>query len=313
MFSSWQEPPPLRTPSTPSPSPAAAQILTFLAGNERQVGEIVIAIGLDQPSVSKHLGVLRKVGLVHVRRNGRHRLYRTNAEAIRPVHEWTRNIRALLAPPTDPGKRARRSGDEAQPATRVTAQYSIARFAIVSRPTKPSSQGETMTTLTATEIENLTLRIEQEIRVKASLEITFAALLEQLGPLSEKPDGTPMHMVIEALARRTLVPRPGQWRRPLLGHCSGHQKAHAAGVQRAPFYVLSRNEQRAVPSQLRERRNPHQVRHAGFGLVQDEHSKGVVHGWSYIHEQVRRRAEGRDFGRSLARITVAFPKQKDIP
>ncbi|MGO8706615.1 MAG: ArsR/SmtB family transcription factor, partial [Terracidiphilus sp.] len=46
-------------------------------------------VGLDQPSISKHLGVLRRVGLVHVRRNGRHRLYRTNAEAIRPVHEWT--------------------------------------------------------------------------------------------------------------------------------------------------------------------------------------------------------------------------------
>jgi DNA-binding transcriptional ArsR family regulator len=69
--------------------PRRRQILTYLAGDEREVGEIVIAIGLDQPSVSKHLGVLRRVGLVHVRRNGRHRLYKTNAEAIRPVHEWT--------------------------------------------------------------------------------------------------------------------------------------------------------------------------------------------------------------------------------
>jgi DNA-binding transcriptional ArsR family regulator len=48
-----------------------------------------LAVGLDQPSVSKHLGVLRRVGLVRVRRNGRHKLYRTNAEAIRPVHDWT--------------------------------------------------------------------------------------------------------------------------------------------------------------------------------------------------------------------------------
>ncbi|MFZ0303799.1 MAG: metalloregulator ArsR/SmtB family transcription factor [Terracidiphilus sp.] len=72
--------------------PRRREILTFLAGNERQVGEIVIAIGLDQPSVSKHLGVLRNVGLVHVRRNGRHRLYRTNAEAIRPMHEWTQTF-----------------------------------------------------------------------------------------------------------------------------------------------------------------------------------------------------------------------------
>ena len=69
--------------------PRRRQILTFLAGDERGVGEIVVAIGLDQPSVSKHLGVLRRVGLVRVRRNGRHRLYRTNAEALKPMHQWT--------------------------------------------------------------------------------------------------------------------------------------------------------------------------------------------------------------------------------
>ena len=47
------------------------------------------ALGLGQPSVSKHLRVLRDVGLVHVRREGRQMFYRTNAEAIRPLHEWT--------------------------------------------------------------------------------------------------------------------------------------------------------------------------------------------------------------------------------
>ncbi|HVN93598.1 MAG TPA: metalloregulator ArsR/SmtB family transcription factor [Terracidiphilus sp.] len=68
--------------------PRRRQILLFLAHDERGVGEIVAAIGLDQPSVSKHLGVLRSVNLVRVRRNGRHRLYRTNAIAIRPLHEF---------------------------------------------------------------------------------------------------------------------------------------------------------------------------------------------------------------------------------
>ncbi len=72
--------------------PRRRQILLFLAHDERQVGDIVDALGLDQPSVSKHLGVLREVGLVRVRRNGRHRLYRTNAEAIRPLHEWTKTF-----------------------------------------------------------------------------------------------------------------------------------------------------------------------------------------------------------------------------
>jgi DNA-binding transcriptional ArsR family regulator len=69
--------------------PRRRQILLYLAHDERQVGEIVTAIGLDQPSISKHLGVLRRVNLVRVRRNGRHRLYRTNAAAIQPLHQWT--------------------------------------------------------------------------------------------------------------------------------------------------------------------------------------------------------------------------------
>lgn len=64
-------------------------ILVFLAGSERPVGDIVDELGLGQPSVSKHLKVLRDVGLVEVRRHGRQMLYRTNADAIRPLHEWT--------------------------------------------------------------------------------------------------------------------------------------------------------------------------------------------------------------------------------
>lgn len=68
--------------------PRRREILTYLALRERPVGEIVAELRLDQPSVSKHLGVLRRVGLVHVRCAGRHKFYRTNAEAIRPLHEW---------------------------------------------------------------------------------------------------------------------------------------------------------------------------------------------------------------------------------
>src|SRR6478609_2429691 len=68
--------------------PRRRQILIFLLDRERPVTEIVEKLKLDQPSVSKHLRVLRDVGLVHVRRNGRHKLYRTNAQAIRPLHEW---------------------------------------------------------------------------------------------------------------------------------------------------------------------------------------------------------------------------------
>jgi DNA-binding transcriptional ArsR family regulator len=68
--------------------PRRRQILSYLAQNERPVGDIVEYLGFDQPSVSKHLRVLRSVGLVRVRCDGRHKYYRTNAEAIRPLHEW---------------------------------------------------------------------------------------------------------------------------------------------------------------------------------------------------------------------------------
>ena len=69
--------------------PRRRAILSFLALHERPVGDIVTALGFEQPSVSKHLRVLKDVGLVTVRRDGRNMLYRTEAEAIRPLHEWT--------------------------------------------------------------------------------------------------------------------------------------------------------------------------------------------------------------------------------
>ena len=67
-------------------------ILVFLAPGERSVTDIVEAFELPQPSVSKHLKVLRDVGLVDVRREGRQVFYRTNPGAIRPLHEWTRTF-----------------------------------------------------------------------------------------------------------------------------------------------------------------------------------------------------------------------------
>jgi DNA-binding transcriptional ArsR family regulator len=68
--------------------PRRREILSYLAGSERPVIDIVVALGLEQPSVSKHLKVLREVGLVRMRCQGRQKLYRTNAEAIKPLHAW---------------------------------------------------------------------------------------------------------------------------------------------------------------------------------------------------------------------------------
>jgi DNA-binding transcriptional ArsR family regulator len=69
--------------------PRRREILSYLALKERAVGEIVASLRLEQPSVSKHLRVLKDVGLVRVRREGRKMLYKTNADGIRPLYEWT--------------------------------------------------------------------------------------------------------------------------------------------------------------------------------------------------------------------------------
>jgi len=69
--------------------PRRRDILDYLAPSEHPVGDIVVALGLAQPSVSKHLRVLLHVGLVDVRRDGRQVFYRTNAEGLKPLHEWT--------------------------------------------------------------------------------------------------------------------------------------------------------------------------------------------------------------------------------
>lgn len=69
--------------------PRRRHILEFIAGEERSVSEIADALELNQPSVSKHLLVLSEVGLVSSRRDGRRTMYRTNANAVRAIHEWS--------------------------------------------------------------------------------------------------------------------------------------------------------------------------------------------------------------------------------
>ena len=71
--------------------PRRRQILDLLAGGERPVGDLVRELELAQPQVSKHLRVLREVGAVDVREEGRRRLYRVNGHALKPIHDWVKN------------------------------------------------------------------------------------------------------------------------------------------------------------------------------------------------------------------------------
>ena len=70
--------------------PRRRQILDVLAGGERPVNDLVTLLGLAQPQVSKHLRVLREVGAVDVREDGRRRVYRLNGEALKPIHDWVK-------------------------------------------------------------------------------------------------------------------------------------------------------------------------------------------------------------------------------
>jgi DNA-binding transcriptional ArsR family regulator len=70
--------------------PRRRQILDFLAGGERPVADLVERLGVAQPQVSKHLRVLREVGLVQARDEGRRRIYRLNGERLRPIHDWVK-------------------------------------------------------------------------------------------------------------------------------------------------------------------------------------------------------------------------------
>ena len=72
--------------------PRRRQILDALAGGERPVNDLVAALELGQPQVSKHLRVLREVGLVAVRDLGRQRMYRLNGQALKPVHDWVKDF-----------------------------------------------------------------------------------------------------------------------------------------------------------------------------------------------------------------------------
>ena len=70
--------------------PRRREILDVLAGAERPVNDLARLLGLPQPQVSKHLRVLREVGAVEMREDGRRRLYRVNGSALKPIHDWIR-------------------------------------------------------------------------------------------------------------------------------------------------------------------------------------------------------------------------------
>ncbi len=146
---------------------------------------------------------------------------------------------------------------------------------------------------TATDLDQLTINIEQEIHVRASLEVTFESLLEQLGPENTNHEGHRMNLKIE--------PWPGgRWYRDL-GNNNGHFWGVVQAIKRptllefhGPLF-MSYGAVSNVQYRLSEKDGGTLIKfhHKAFGAIDAEHRKGVNQGWSSIHERVRRSAEAK--------------------
>jgi uncharacterized protein YndB with AHSA1/START domain len=141
-------------------------------------------------------------------------------------------------------------------------------------------------------IESLTLVVNQEIHVKASLETTFEALLEQIGPENETPEQK-MPMKLEAWPG-------GRWFRDL-GNDNGHLWGHVQSIKRPMLleitgplfmsYAVANNLQ----YRLSEEKGGTLIRfhHKAFGVIQEEHRRGVGKGWTSMNDRIKQRAEAK--------------------
>lgn len=144
---------------------------------------------------------------------------------------------------------------------------------------------------TAAGIESLMLNLTQEIEVKATLETTFATLLEQLGPLGDTPDGRPMQMKIE--------PWPGgRWYRDL-GDGNGHFWGVVQAIKRPTLLEISGPLFMSYPVisnvqyRLTEEHGVTLIKfhHTALGIIPDDDKKGMTRGWTHMMARTRERAE----------------------
>ncbi len=153
----------------------------------------------------------------------------------------------------------------------------------------------------AQSIEKLTLNLTQEIHVRASLDATFAALLEQMGPHNETHDGKPLPMKIEA--------RPGgRWYRDL-GDDNGHFWGTVQAIKRPTLLEITGPLFMSYPvvSNVQYRLSEVEggtliaFRHTALGFIPDDYKEGISSGWAHILARVQRQAEALRSGRTAGR------------
>jgi hypothetical protein len=140
-------------------------------------------------------------------------------------------------------------------------------------------------------IEKMTLSLTDEIHVKASLDVTFETLLEQLGPFNENMEGNSMNMKIE--------PWPGgRWYRDL-GDGNGHFWGNVQAIKRPTLLEITGPLFMSYPvvSNLQYRLSEMdggtliKFHHTALGLIEDQHREGIGKGWGHMHANLRKRAE----------------------
>jgi len=144
---------------------------------------------------------------------------------------------------------------------------------------------------TESAIEKMTLNITQEIHVQAPLDVTFATLLEQLGPFGETTEGNSMNMKIEAWPG-------GRWYRDL-GDGNGHFWGHVQAIKRPTLLEITGPLFMSYPVVSNVQYRLSEVdggtlikfHHAALGLIEDEHRVNAQKGWGHIHDGLRKRAE----------------------
>jgi len=153
-------------------------------------------------------------------------------------------------------------------------------------------EGENAVALTAPSLDDLTVNILQETHVRASLDATFDALLEQMGPSNETPDGKPLPMTIE--------PWPGgRWFRDL-GQGNGHFWGLVQAIKRPTLLEITGPLFMSSPIVSNFQYRLKEVdggtlltfRHSAFGFVPDEYKSGFAEGWAPLIARIRRQAEG---------------------
>jgi Activator of Hsp90 ATPase homolog 1-like protein len=144
---------------------------------------------------------------------------------------------------------------------------------------------------TAPAFEKMTLSITEEIHVQAPLDVTFASLLEQLGPFNETMEGQPMNMKIE--------PWPGgRWYRDL-GNGNGHFWGNVQAIKRPTLLEINGPLFMSYPVVSNVQYRLSEVaggtlikfHHSALGLIEDQHRENVGKGWSFINANLRKRAE----------------------